>query len=65
MNPESEQTGGGFQPIIEEQEEQLNEVPEERELEIENETKEDSIIIRGDNLPIVDLSKYNTKGKGA
>ena len=52
----------GHQPIIEEQEEQPNEVREERELEIANETEEDSIIMRGDNLPIVDLSKYNTEG---
>ena len=29
------------------------------------ETEEDSVIMRGDNLPIVDLSKYNTDGKEA
>ena len=52
--------GGGYQPITEEQDEP-EELREEGELEIENaETEEDSIIMRGDNLPIVDLSKYNT-----
>ena len=55
--------GGGYQPLFEEQEEQPDEVREERELE-NNET-EDSVIMRGDNLPIVDLSKYNTEGKEA
>ena len=59
------QTGGGYQPIIEEQEEQPNEVREEGEFEIENETEEDSIITQGDNLPIVDLSEYKTEGKKA
>ena len=29
------------------------------------ETKEDSVIMRGDNLLIVDLSKYKTDGKEA
>ena len=29
------------------------------------ETEEDSVIMRGDNLPIVDLSKYNTDGRKA
>ena len=57
--------GGGYQPITEEQDEP-EELREEGELEIENaETEEDSIIMRGDNLPIVDLSKYNTDGKEA
>ena len=28
-------------------------------------TEEDSVIMRGDNLPIVDLSKYHTDGKEA
>ena len=55
--------GGGYQPSIEEQDEP-EEIREEGELEIENaETEEDSVIMRGDNLPIVDLSKYNTDGK--
>ena len=40
--------------------------PEEGELEPEQpETEEDSVIMRGDNLPIVDLSKFNTDGKEA
>ena len=57
--------GGGYRPIAEEEEEP-EEIREEGELEIENaETEEDSVIMRGDNLPIVDLSKYNTEGKQA
>ena len=40
--------------------------PEEGELEPEQpKTEEDSVIMRGDNLPIVDLSKFNTDGKEA
>ena len=54
--------GGGYQPVIEEQEPE--EIREEGELEIENdETEVDSVILRGDNLPIVDISKYNTDEK--
>ena len=57
--------GGGYQPIAEEEEEP-EEIQEEGELEIENaETEEDSVIMRGDNLSIVELSKYNTEGKAA
>ena len=57
--------GGGYRPIAEEEEEP-EEKREEGELEIENaETEEDSVIMRGDNLPIVDLSRYNTEGKQA
>ena len=42
--------GGGYQPIKEEPEEN----PEEGEIDQEPEnTKEDSIILRGDNIPIV------------
>ena len=52
--------GGGYQPIQEETEEN----PEEGEINQEPEdTEEDSIVLRGDNLPIVDLCKYNTDGK--
>ena len=59
------QLGGGYQPLIEEQDEP-EKIREEGELEIENaETEEDSVIMRGDNLPIVDLSKYHTDGKEA
>ena len=55
--------GGGYQPKVEEQEEP-EELRDEGELEIETvETDEDSVIMRGDNLPIVDLSKYNTEKK--
>ena len=32
---------------------------------MENETEEDSTIMRGDILPIVDFSKYNIEGKEA
>ena len=54
--------GGGYQPLTKENEETEN--PEEGELELEQpETEEDSVIMRGDNLPIVDLSKFNTDGK--
>ena len=55
--------GGGYRPIAEEEE---PEEIREGELEIENaETEEDSVIMRGDNLPIVYLSRYNTEGKQA
>ena len=56
--------GGGYRPIAEEEEEP-KEIREEGKLEIENAETEDSVIMRGDNLPIVDLSKYNTEGKEA
>ena len=56
--------GGGYQPLTEENEGTEN--PEEGELEPEQpETEKDSIIMREDNLPIVDLSKFNTDGKEA
>ena len=56
--------GEGYQPLIEETGEPEN--AEECEIEPEQpETEEDSIILRGDNLPIVDLSKFNTEGKDA
>ena len=54
--------GGGYQPIQEETEEN----PEEGEINQELEdTEEDSIVLRGDNLPIVDLSKYKADEKEA
>ena len=56
--------GGGYQPLTEETGEPEN--AEEGEIEPEQpETEEDSLILRGDNLPIVDLSKFNTEGKEA
>ena len=56
--------GGGYQPLTEETGELEN--AEEGEIEPEQpETEEDSIILRWDNLPIVDLSKFNTGGKEA
>ena len=55
----------GYQPLTEEQDES-EQLREESELEIENpEIEEDSVIMRGDNLPIVDLSENNTEGKEA
>ena len=58
----ADRLGGGYQPIQEEPEDN----PEERQISQEPEdTEEDSIILRGDNLPLVDLNKYNTDGKEA
>ena len=52
--------GGGYQPIIEEQEEP-EEIREKRQTgKGAAGTEEDSVILRGDNLPILDLSKDNT-----
>ena len=59
--------GGGYRPLQPEEEEEP-EAPEEGELQTEQNTvdnEEDSVIMRGDNLPIVDLSKYHTDGKEA
>ena len=52
--------GGGYQPNQEEpegnrEEGEIDQRPED--------TEEDSIIMRGVKLPIVDLNKYNTDGK--
>ena len=57
--------GGGYRPLQpeEEEDEEEPEAPEEGELQTEQntvDTEEDSVIMRGDNLPIVDLSKYHT-----
>ena len=58
------QLGGGYQPLIKETGDPEN--AEEGKIEPEQpDTEEDSIILRGDNLPIVDLSKFNTEGKEA
>ena len=54
--------GGGYRPILEEEENEP-EAPEEGELQTEQntvDTEEDSVIMRGDNLPIVDLTSANT-----
>ena len=54
--------GGRYHPIQGEPEEN----PEEGEIDHGPvDTEKDSIILRGDNLPIFDLSKYNTDGKEA
>ena len=58
----------GYRPIRDEQEQEEPEVPGEGELQAKQttvDTDEDSVIMRGDNLPIVDLSKYHTDGKEA
>ena len=55
---------GGYHLVIPGEEEETEEKREEGEVETA-ETKEDSVIMRVDNLPIVDLSKYNTDGKEA
>ena len=60
--------GGGYRPLQAEEEEEEPEAPEEGELQTEQntvDTEEDSVVMRGDNLPIVDLSKYHTDGKEA
>ena len=61
--------GGGYRPIqVEEEGEEEPEALKERELQAEQntvDTEEDSVIMRGDNLPIVDLIKYHTDGKEA
>ena len=61
--------GRGYRPIkVEEEEEEEPEAPGEGELQAEQntvDTEEDNVIMRGDNLPIVDLSKYHTDGKEA
>ena len=61
--------GGGYQPIeIIEDEEEDPEALEEGEVQADQktvDTEEDSFIMRGDKLPIVDLSKYHTDGKEA
>ena len=54
--------GGGYEQMQEEPEG----IPEEGEINQEPEdTEENSVVLRGENLPIVDLSKYNTDGKEA
>ena len=60
--------GGGYQPLqtIREEQEQIpmeEQLPEEQSNDPEKEGE--SQIIRGDNLPIVDLKNYNTEGKEA
>ena len=56
----SNRLGGGYQLLQEETENN----PEEGEIEQEPEdTKKDSIIMRGDNLPIVNLSSTIRKAK--
>ena len=72
LSQRAHRIGGGYRPLQheeeEEEEEEEPEAPEEGELQTEQitvDTEEDSVIMRGDNLPIVDLSKYHTDGKEA
>ena len=72
LTQKANRISGGYRPIQveegEEEEEEEPEAPEEGELQAEQNTvntEEDSVIMRGDNLPIVDLSKYHTDGKEA
>ena len=62
--------GGDYRPIQNEEDEEEEEpdATEEGELQPEQntvDTEEDSVIMRGDNLPIVDLSEYHTRGEEA
>ena len=63
--------GGGYQQLQQvpkEAVEEDSEIPEDGEIENEQnpvDTEERSVIMRGDNLLIVDLSKYNTERKEA
>ena len=53
----------GYQPLANETRDQK---PEEGEFEPEQaETEEDSVILRGDSIPIVHWNKFNTEGKKA
>ena len=61
--PRANRIGGGYQPIEIEEEHEEPEEPEEIREEGEIKTEEDSVIMRGDNLPIVDLTIYNRNGK--
>ena len=62
---------GGYRPIQadeEEEEEEEPEAPEEGELQAEQnsvDTEEDSVVMRGDNIPIVDPRQYLSDGKEA
>ena len=56
--------GGGYHTVIPDEEEETEEMREEGEVETA-EAEEDNVIMRGDNLPIVDFSKYNTDRKEA
>ena len=58
--------GGGYQPIENIEEEEEPEAPEEGEVEHDQnimDTEDDSVIMRGENLPTLDLSKYHTEEK--
>ena len=69
LTQRAHRNGGGYRPLQPEGEkDEEPEAPEEGELQTEQntvDTDEDSVIMRGDNLPIVDLNKYLTDGKEA
>ena len=55
---------GGYKPIVVEEEESPEEKREEGEIEQETvQTEDNGVILRGNNLPIMNLTKYNTDGK--
>ena len=64
LTQRANQIGGGYLPMQAEEEEEEPEAPEEGELQAEQttvDTEEDSVIMRGDKLTIVDLSKYTNQ----
>ena len=69
LTQKANRISGEYRPIqVEEEEDEEPEAPEEGELQAEQntvDTEKDSVIMLGDNLPIVDLSKYHTDGKEA
>ena len=68
LTPRANRIGGGYQTIEIIDEGAEPEAPEEREVEADQntvDTEEDSVIMRGDNLRIVNLSEYHTDGKEA
>ena len=68
LTQKANRIGSGYRQFKEEEEEEEPAAPEEGEPQAEQntvDTEEDSVIMRGDNLPIVDLSKYHTEGKEA
>ena len=67
LMPRANRPSVGYQPEEINDEEQP-EAPEEKEVQADQntvDTEEDSVIMRGNNLPIVDLSKHHTEGNEA
>ena len=66
LTQRANRNGGGYRPTQDEEDEEVPKAPEEGELQVKQntvDTEEESVILRGDNLPIIDLSKYHTEGK--